>query len=537
MSFSVRNNKPGMSRFVALMPADIVASIRRLLLVAGCVLVSGCGESDDRVSNVSQGTEPVVPPVSVAESYPGGSSTTSLAPFPRFDKPVPTLPDSIRPDFHAGRALAHQPWVKAPTITDARDGLGPIYNARACLACHVRGGKGMIPSDSHAPLFSGLVKMSVPVEQDGHTRWLPEPSYGEQLQTQSVALSHQLRQSNPQQMAAAGQVAPEAYAYIQWSEQAFTYPNGESVALRRPTLDLQHLAYGDMHPSTRFSLRNAPMIHGMGLLERVPPSQINALADPEDHNQDGVSGRVNQVIDARTGELAPGRFGLKANRASIDEVVAGAFANDLGISNPMFPRQPCTDVQPVCLKQPNGNGTASSRQQGLPDATVELSQELLDLVVQFTHNLGVPERRNGQDAAVQAGRTSFYQSGCAMCHNPSFQTAASSDSVADETGLSHLANQTIWPYTDLLVHDMGEALADHRPDGTATGSEWRTAPLWGIGLLGQVNGSQQLLHDGRARSVEEAILWHGGEATLARERFIQLSPSERQQLLAFVESL
>lgn len=470
--------------------------------------------------------------MSASESFPGGTATTSIVPFPVFDKLSPSLPDADKPDFYAGRALARQPWVKAPTITDARDGLGPVYNARTCLACHVRGGKGLIPADNQTPLFSGLVKMSVPIERDGKTRWLPEPTYGDQLQTQSVALQHQLRLNTPLEMAAEGHVAPEAYAYIEWLQNTFTYPDGTQVTLRQPSLALKHLAYGEMHPDTRFSLRNAPMIHGMGLLGLIPQDAINALADPDDQNQDGVSGRVNQVVDIRTGEQAPGRFGLKANKASIDEIVAGAFANDLGISNPLFPQQPCTLAQSVCLKQPNGNGTANSREHGLPDADVELSDALLQLVIRFTNNLGVPERRIGQPETVLAGRSLFYQSGCAGCHQPSFRTT---DQPPSE--LAHLAGQTIWPYSDLLVHDMGPALADNRPDGAASGTEWRTPPLWSIGLQAQVNGSQNLLHDGRAQSIEEAILWHGGEAAGAKQRFITLEAEQRAQLLEFVRSL
>ena len=519
-------HKPGLSRLVALLKQCTNVQRNSVLRLAALMIVTagsvGCGQSEQPDSRI-------VPAVSEAELRPGGNATTSLMPFPSFDKLAPSLPDMDKPDFHAGRALARQPWVKAPTITDARDGLGPVYNARACLACHVRGGKGLLPADSQTPLFSGLVKMSIPVKTGGDIEWLPEPTYGEQLQTQSVALQHQLRLSTPVDMVTAGQVAPEAYAYIQWQQHTFTYPDGTIVTLRQPSLDLQHLAYGDMHAETAFSLRNAPMIQGMGLLEMIPQEAIQALADPDDQDQDGISGRVNQVLDIRTGELAPGRFGLKANKASIDEIVAGAFANDLGISNPLFPEQPCTSAQIDCLKQPDGNGTAHE------DSGFELPDHLLQLVIRFTNNLGVPKRRNADVADVQAGRSLFYQSGCASCHQPSFQTASAEQAVSPE--LTHLANQTIWPYTDLLLHDMGPGLADHRPDGDASGSEWRTAPLWGIGLSAQVNGSRNLLHDGRAQTIEEAILWHGGEASAVRQRFVALGSQQRQQLLAFVRSL
>ncbi len=516
---SASQQKPGLSRLLALLAQRTSVQLSAPLLAIFTGLLVGCSEAQ-------RSADSPVPAVSESENRPGGNATTSLIPFPSFDKLAPSLPDEAKPDFHAGRALARQPWVKAPTITDARDGLGPVYNARACLACHVRGGKGLIPADSKTPLFSGLLKMSIPVKTGDTLTWQPEPTYGEQLQTQSVALQHQLRLKTPAEMAAEGQVAPEAYAYIQWQQSRFTYPDGAEVTLRQPSLDLKHLAYGEMHPETAFSLRNAPMIQGMGLLGLIPQSAINALSDPDDSNQDGVSGRVNQVIDVRTGALAPGRFGLKANKASIDEIVAGAFSNDLGISNPLFPEQPCTQAQLLCLKQPNGNGTTQE------DSGVELADPLLQLVIQFTNNLGVPKRRNPDNPDVQAGRPLFYQTGCASCHQPSFQTTSQTSPE-----LAHLANQTIWPYTDLLIHDMGPELADHRPDGAASGSEWRTPPLWGIGLSPQVNGSRNLLHDGRAQTIEEAILWHGGEANSAKQRFVQLDNEQRQQLLAFVRSL
>lgn len=512
--------KPGMSRLVALI-SQCTSLVPATTVALVAVLLTSCGESTPELA---------VPAVTEAEYRPGGSATTSLSPFPSFEKPVPSLPDEAGVDFYAGRALARQPWVKAPTITDARDGLGPIYNARACLSCHVRGGKGLIPVDSVTPLFSGLVKMSIPVKVGDTVEWQPEPTYGDQLHTQSVALQHQLGLKTPVEMASEGIVAPEAYVYIQWQESQFTYPDGTRVTLRKPSLDLKHLAYGNMHPDTQYSLRNAPMVQGMGLLGLVPQESIDALADPNDTNQDGISGRVNQVVDVRTGRSAAGRFGLKANKASIDEIVAGAFANDLGISNPLIPNQPCTQAQTVCLEQPDGNGTARE------NTGVELAQPLLQLVIRFTNNLGVPERRRASSEAVVAGRKLFYQTGCAGCHTPSFTTLAEGDARVPD-GLEHLAGQTIWPYSDLLIHDMGPELSDHRPDGLAGGSEWRTAPLWGVGLSAQVNGSKNLLHDGRAQTLEEAVLWHGGEATETKQRFIHLTSIQRQQLIEFVRSL
>ena len=308
----------------------------------------------------------------------------------------------------------------------------------------------------------------------------------------------------------------EAQVYIQWQEQAFSYPDGSRVSLRSPQLDIRQPGYGEFHPQTRFSLRLAPTIMGMGLIEQIRQSDIDALADPQDLNGDGISGRINSVWNPYTEKTEPGRFGLKANRPDLLTTVAAAFAGDVGISNPLFPQQPCTAVQTHCRNTINGNN-----EQGF-----ELPMHLLALVVHYNQNLGVPVRRKPDNPE---GRALFYQTGCAGCHQPSF--------VTGNEGPEHLANQTIWPFSDFLLHDMGPALADQRPDFDASGNEWRTAPLWGAGRLKAVNGHQLYLHDGRARSIEEAILWHGGEAKAARERFRTLAAADRARVVKFLESL
>ncbi|MAX99338.1 MAG: hypothetical protein CMI08_09045 [Oceanospirillaceae bacterium] len=469
------------------------------------------------------------PPVSASELKPGGDTTTSIQPFPAFDKVAENLPDDLKADFFAGKALAEQPWVKAPTITTARDGLGPLYNARACLACHIRGGKGRLPDDSNSAVFNAFLRLSIPAESpddiDPRIGVIPEPVYGEQLQGQSIALHHQLRASDPQQIHAKGDVSPEAYVYVNWHSKTITYADGSQTEIRWPEADIRYLSYGPLHENTQISLRNAPAIHGMGLIEAIPQQAIDRLADPDDSNQDGISGRVNRVWDAVSGKTVPGRFGLKANRPNMDMVVASAFANDIGISNPLFPSQPCTAAQAVCNQQIHGTSNNE----------FELPAELLALVTEFSRNLAVPERRDANDPEVLNGRDLFYQSGCHLCHQPSFITRDSTAGTSQNN--THLLNQTIWPYSDFLLHDMGDGLADKRPDFLATGNEWRTPPLWGTGLSQRVNGSNSFLHDGRARSVEEAILWHGGEASGALQNFLQMDKSSRMALIRFVESL
>lgn len=475
-----------------------------------------------------------VPPFDATELSPGGKASVKFKPFPSFELPAANLPRSQRPDFHAGKALARQPWIKAPTATDARDGLGPVYNARTCLSCHINGGRGPVPADSETPLFAAFVRISIP-GHDTVEGSVAEPVYGHQIQGQSISLSHQLRSSTESTSPTEDPEAPpEAYVYVNWQTKSVTYPDGQQQQLRHPQLSFERLGYGELHPQLMTSLRAAPALHGVGLLELIPETAINHLADPDDTNGDGISGRRNQVWDFSTGHIVPGRFGWKANRADLHIVTAGAFNGDVGITNPMFPEQPCTDAQLRCKKTPDGNNAEG----------VELPEHLLQLVINFTRNLGVPTRKGRAyspsssnpeeplpDDFLSDGRALFYQIGCDSCHTPSYTTAVA------EAPNSHLGEQIIWPYTDLLLHDMGPDLADNRPDYEASGSEWRTPPLWGIGLSQRVNGHANLLHDGRARSIEEAILWHGGEASGSQQSFMTLKKTQRSELIKFVESL
>lgn len=462
-----------------------------------------------------------IPSVSVSENYPGGDTTQSFTPHASHELPAANLATSQKPDFHAGKAMANQPWVTAPTITTARDGLGPIYNARTCLMCHIKGGKGFIPDNSERALSGTLVRLSLPetneIKASKTDGVIPHPVYGDQIQSQSISLAHQLRSSQPHLKHT---VKPEAYVHVSWKQHTFEYPDGQKVNLRKPELDFRYLGYGPIEKDTLIGLRVAPAIHGMGLLERIKQTDIDEIADEHDQNQDGISGRVNVVWDIEKQKLQPGRFGLKANKPTLAMTVAGAFTNDVGITNPLFPNQPCTKLQKACNESITGNDKNG----------VELSQASLNLVVNFNRNIAPLKRRNPEHPTTLRGRDRFYQVGCHQCHQPSFKTEKSSR-------FPHLSEQLIWPYSDLLLHDMGPELADNRPDFEASGNEWRTAPLWGIGLSQKVNGSTALLHDGRANTIEEAILWHGGEALQVKQNFINLEHDDRSALIRFVNSL
>jgi CxxC motif-containing protein (DUF1111 family) len=328
---------------------------------------------------------------------------------------------------------------------------------------------------------------------------LPHPHYGDQLQDVGVR----------------GVVPAEAQVDIEWTEETVRLHDGETILLRSPRVEISHLAFGPLGEDIRTSLRLAPPLIGMGLLGAVSDEQIERLAARAP--ADGIGGRANRVWDASQGKTVLGRFGLKANHGSLKEQIAAAFLNDIGLSNPVYPEQNCPPVQKGCREQ---------MVAGRPEIT-SLRLEATEL---YLRALRAPERRNREEPQVQRGEVLFEQARCAVCHVPELTTGESAK-------LPQLANQTIHPYTDLLLHDMGDGLADGRPDYLATGREWRTAPLWGIGLSEAVNGAGRFLHDGRGRSFTEAILWHGGEAEVSREAFRKMAKEEREALLAFLGSL
>jgi CxxC motif-containing protein (DUF1111 family) len=319
-------------------------------------------------------------------------------------------------------------------------------------------------------------------------------------------------------------MAAEGEMRIAYEEIPVALNGGETVTLRKPTYTVDGLGYGPMADDVMLSPRVAPPMIGMGLLEQIHPGDILANADPDDADGDGISGKPSMVRDAATGEIALGRFGWKASTPSVRAQSADAFAGDIGISTPDVTSHygDCTTAQAACRDAPSGV------QERL--GPVEAPDPVLDLVAFYSRNLAVPVRRDVDDQEVLAGKAMFYGFGCADCHRPKYVTRR--DAPQPEHRF-----QLIWPYSDLLLHDMGEGLADNAPVGDASGSEWRTQPLWGIGLTETVNGHTFFLHDGRARNLIEAILWHGGEAGPAKDAVVAATPEERQALVRFLESL
>lgn len=445
-------------------------------------------------------------PLHAHETYSGGKTTVKKGGANAFSLPAANLPMSKRLDFSVGNSFFRNPWVPAPSSTDARDGLGPLFNTNGCQNCHIKDGRGHAPEKGDENAVSMLVRLSIPAEtpeqrqafiRDGG---IPEPTYGGQLQ--DFALQG---------------VKPEGKVNISYTDVPVAFKDGTVVTLRKPSLKITELAFGEMHPKTEFSARVAPPMIGLGLLESIPQETILGFAKQQAADNQGVSGKANYVLDVRTNEMALGRFGWKAGQPNLMQQNAAAFNGDLGLTSSLFPNENCTSAQSTCDDFPNG---------GEP----EVSDNILDFVEFYSQHLAVPIRRNVDDPAVIQGKKLFKDIGCQSCHQAEIRTAK-------REGLPALSDQLISPYTDMLLHDMGEGLADNRPEYLANGREWRTTPLWGLGYTKEVNGHTFLLHDGRARNVMEAVLWHGGEAEIAKQKVLSLTRSEREELLAFLDSL
>jgi len=450
------------------------------------------------------------------ERLSGGAATSLHAPGgDSFSHASANLSFEQEMLFKVGNGFFKRIWVTSPASTKAADGLGPLYNARSCQRCHLKDGRGHPPKNEKDSRVSMFLRLSIPPQTeaqkkaiaDGKMDVVPEPTYGGQFQDHAIK-----------------GLKPEGRMAISYTEKTITLSDGTDVSLRVPTYAAEDLNYGPLHKEALLSPRVAPQMIGLGLLQAIPEELIRAAADPEDKDGDGISGRSRDVWSKEHERIMLGRFGWKAGNPTVRQQSDGAFAGDIGISTPLnpFPSGDCTAAQKACLEAPHGNSPEHDN--------LEASEKVMQMVAFYSQNLAVPARRSVNDATVLKGKEIFYASGCTSCHTPKYRTGQDPEQP-------HLSNQLIWPYTDMLLHDMGEGLADGRPEGTATGREWRTAPLWGIGLTETVNGHTFFLHDGRARNLLEAILWHGGEAEAAKQAVVALEKGDRDALLAFLNSL
>ncbi|MXN91094.1 c-type cytochrome [Flavobacterium sp. Sd200] len=458
-------------------------------LVMLCFMVTGCSKDEEDYVPLT---------AEEGEQYSGGSSTVINATQEAFGFASATLSENDRIDFGVGNSLFRQSWVSAPSSTTARDGLGPFYNAVSCSNCHFKDGRGRPPAFDGELGKGLLLRLSLPGTDDTGAS-IGDPIYGHQLQDNAI--------NGP---IIKGRIG------ITYQTITETFDDGTVVQLQKPIYRIDNLGYGSLAAGLQISPRIASQMVGLGLLEAVPQATLLAFADEHDSNGDGISGRANYVFDIESNSHKMGRLGWKANQPSVKQQVAAAFSGDMGITSSLFPNENCPPGVD-CNAIPNG---------GSP----EIVDANFNSVVLYSQTLSVPIRRKYNEQNVLRGKQLFTQMNCVACHIPKMQTG-------NEHAIAGMRNQTIRPYTDLLLHDMGSELADNTPDFLATGSEWRTPPLWGIGLIQTVNGHTSLLHDGRARNVTEAILWHGGEAEQAKLKFKKLTAQEREDLLAFINSL
>lgn len=434
----------------------------------------------------------------------GGQGTVDQADHNAFSLPQSNLSMMKRMDFSVGNSFFRNPWVEAPASTDARDGLGPLFNTNSCQGCHLKDGRGNPPAAGQQPV-SLFLRLAVPADRQQDADLLrkhgfkPAPVYGSQLQTSAISGAQ-----------------PEADLIVSYQTLTQTFPDGTETTLQTPVYRIENPRYGPLPDNLQISPRVAPPMSGMGLLQAIPERDILAAADPEDVNHDGISGRANRVWDKHRQTTTLGRFGWKASEPSIRQQTLGAFAGDMGLTSAM---NQTTDCQPDqhCDRFPDGGAE-------------EVSEQVAGFVVFYASSLAVPARRDMHQPAVRKGAHLFNRIGCSGCHTPRYETGT----VRNRPDLSQ---QTIWPYSDLLLHDMGAGLADGRDEFLANGREWRTPPLWGMGLTQVVNPRAGFLHDGRARTPEAAILWHGGEAAAAAQRYRDLPADQREALIAFLNSL
>lgn len=421
----------------------------------------------------------------------GGAATVFLANSQAFGSMVSGLAGYDEYMHELGDKLFEQSFISAPATIFP--GLGPVYNNVSCVSCHHNDGKG---TPTLGRITSSLLaRISVP-GSDPHGGPLEAPGFGLQLQDKAIS----------------GKI-PEAKVNVSYQEVPFTYPDGKTVSLRKPTYTLSD-PYMPLPANYRISVRLAPSVFGLGLLDLIPEETLLAQTDPNDVNGDGIKGRVNYVYNPYTKKTELGRYGLKANVSTLDIQVAGALQQDMGVTNYIFPGE---------------SSYGQLQDDGLAD-NPDLPDSVTDALIFYIRTLAVPARRDVTDPVALQGERLFTRLNCSGCHTPTVYTGI-------DVRLPVLSHQRIHPYTDLLLHDMGAELADGRSDFLAGGNDWRTPPLWGIGLFPKTNGEAYYLHDGRARNIEEAVLWHGGEAKSSRDAFVHLSGTDRNALLKFLKSL
>ncbi len=510
--------------------------MRLVWVYLGVCVVSACGGSGSQSGNDEMQTGNDT--VTRIEHLSAGAASVSNDMADAFSRHSSNMDDIDRiQKFNLGNDFFENPWVAGSASTSSRDGLGGLFNNNACQDCHIRDGRGHAPNISETEDgtdFSSILFRAARGNISSADRSLmlqslianvPDSAVGGQLQHDAVA-----------------GVSPEVNLAVTYIYETVTFSDGYEVELRRPNWLLTSNWAGqgyDFDQDTVFSARVAPQMIGLGLLSLIAESDILENTDVEDSDADGISGKANYVWSTENENVALGRFGWKAGQPSLLEQSAGAFVNDMGLTNRLHAQESCLAHQENCLATPNGNGDSVS------EYDYEVSDQILDAVGFYSAHLGVPERQQAYDAEVQRGKTLFNDAGCGACHVAQYTTIASEEHP-------ELSEQIIFPYTDLLLHDLGENLSDFTltensenqsaqaevlVEFLASSREWRTPPLWGLGMAKVVDPNASFLHDGRARTVMEAVLWHGGEAALSKQNVLAFDETERAEFMAFLNDL
>ncbi|WP_405566383.1 di-heme oxidoredictase family protein [Polaribacter sp. Asnod6-C07] len=417
-----------------------------------------------------------------------------------FGRGIPELSDLELSFFGVGNAMFDQSWVSAPASTTSRDGLGPIFNARACSACHLRDGRGIPLLESGDGSEGFLIRLSS--GNNPITGPIAFPNYGNQLQNDSN-----------------NGILKEADINVSYEIITGNYPDGTSYELRKPIYSLVNGNYGNLAGAHQ-SPRIGQQVIGLGFIDALSEQSIIENEDINDINGDGISGKANYVWNIKENKSTIGKFGWKANQPTLEQQISAAFNGDMGLTTTLFPEENC----------PKGVDCSSITNGINPGEIVEVTDTQMSRMMVYMSSISVPIRRDFKTYNVQKGKELFNELACVKCHINNFTTS-------NFDLLPQMSNITIRPYSDFLLHDMGDALSDNSADFLASGNEWRTQPLWGLGMIEFVNDHTFLLHDGRARNVEEAILWHGGEAETSKNNYMNLSTEEREQVLSFLNSL
>ena len=500
-------------------------------LLALCLLASCGGGSESNTAPIPDDKDVMISPAEAVENehLSGGEASIKKVQSDAFSENSNNMVSVERKKtFNLGDDFFNNPWVEGSASTSSRDGLGGLFNNNACQDCHIRDGRGHAPVDENDTDFDSMLFRTATAnigfeDEDLILRSLkanvPDVFFGGQLQQHGIS-----------------GVSPEVDLKVSYQSKVVSFTDGSSVTLRDPTWTItSYSAEQRFEADTVFSARVAPPMIGLGLLALISEADILIKEDINDNDADGISGKANYVWSVNNQEVTLGRFGWKAGQPSILEQSAGAFVNDMGLTNRLHQKETCTEEQSDCLTAPNGNGDSVN------DYDFEVSDPILDSIAFYSSHLAVPERRDAYSEQVLTGKALFLQAGCQGCHTQSYTTLTDQDQP-------ELSEQTIFPYTDMLLHDMGEDLADFTPENEpasddmlyeflATATEWCTPPLWGLGLTKTVDPEATFLHDGRANTIMEAVLWHGGEAENTKQKVLAFNEEERAALLAFLNDL